>query len=1444
MMSLLLSGALSLAALAVNLGQNASSDGAVSQTVDTVNYRSSAGRHKVMIEGDNADRAKDVRATRSLNYGAFQVLEVDRATADRLIASGIGSNADANNLILFNTGAVDTTAPEVFANNSKALATNSGKQLHLVQFPGPIMPEWYAQLEATGAQIVNAIPSNAYLVYGDAIALDNVAALANGGQAQWHGPYLSSYKLQPGVEATLSGRAKSLATKPAGPAPNMYEVQLVLDPSTNRITESLLGAGAAISRFEIGHYVNLIVEISPDALDAVAKRPDVISVAVYIEPRRMDERQNMIVAGNMTGNAPNAGNYFTTLANWGFTQAQFTASGLVVDVTDDGADRNPGAGDPGTLTQDANSGPVAVRHFVLREGGLVTNAPRFRYKGRWGTASTTDAGLGVSGHGQLNMSIIGGYVPDNLDTGNTLVHRDAQGFRFGLGVAPFVLLGNSVIFDPNYTAPNLPNLLSGAYQQNARISSNSWGANSAGAYTTNSQAYDILVRDAQAGTGGNQQMLVVFSAGNSGSGAQTIGAPASGKNVLTVGASEGVRSHSAANGGDAGNTAGNDGCAIADTGADSANDMATFSSRGPTADGRVKPDIVAPGTHITGMSYVAAGQDPASPLNGLGTVDAGYRADGACAMPNASTTPANRFFPVNPAQRWYTTSSGTSHSAPAVSGAAALIYQQFLNNPGYIGANRTPAGSAAPSPALVKAYLTNTARYMNGTGANDTLPSNSQGMGSANLGTAFDGVQRIIRDQEPTDRFTASGQVRTYFASVVSASTPVRITLAYTDKEGPTTGSAYINNLDLTVTVGGNTYRGNVFSGANSVTGGSADVRNNLESVFLPAGLPVGTIVMVRVTATNIAGQADPTVAGPNQDFALVVYNANPAPAQALISLNSTALPTGNGVIEPNECNDLNVTLDNTGTLAATAISTTLATSTPGVTITQANSAYGNIAAGASGPNLTPFKVGTSAAVACGTTINLTQTVNFTGGTSPVSIPITLAVGTPVSTVLFSENFDALAVPALPIGWTTAQAGTSPPAPWATTATGADSAPNVVFTNGSTSASSSSLISPSITLPAGTLPSALSFRHAWNFESPTSSFDGGVLELSTDGGANYNNVTSGAVGGTFTAGGYTGTVSASFSNPLGGQSAWVRVQSTFVTSTLTLPAALNGQTIRLRWRAGWDSSTTAGNPNWRIDSISLSTTSLSCTNGTGACVANTPPALSYAPAAGAPVVFTGVTALGTTGTGVIAVTPSGGVGSGAAATSTVSGCTVSGADAASFSGAGAVNLSFVGNVVTPQSINLSCTSGSTVRSATLACNEVIGSGNPATQRTWPLSCPIGCSLDINGDSLVTADKDAVLLSRYLLGFRSGGLIANVPLGPGRADAQAVETFIGSAAQFDVFGRPVPGATAMQDGIVLFRLMLGVPDQGLFGGITVPAGATYATAAAVRSNVNTRCGTSF
>ena len=363
-----------------------------------------------------------------------------------------------------------------------------------------------------------------------------------------------------------------------------------------------------------------------------------------------------------------------------------------------------------------------------------------------------------------------------------------------------------------------------------------------------------MVRDAQPDTGcapplcistpGNQEYTIVFAAGNSGPGTHSVSSPSTAKNVITVGAAENVNPFG-----------GFDGCGIGDSGADSANDIISFSGRGPTSDNRIKPDIMGPGTHVSGG---VAQQSIVAP-SGSGTGDnlACYNGSIVCGGVGSIYFPAG--------QQWYTASSGTSHSTPATSGVATLLRQDFINK------SLTP-----PTPALTKALIMNSARYMTGVGANDTLPSNNQGMGEIDLNNYFDMFAggHSFHDQVANELFTATGQQETFTGNVSSAAKPFRVTLAWTDVPGPTSGNAFVNNLDLEVTVGGNTYNGNVFSGANSITGGVADTRNNVESVFLPAG--VSGAFTVKVTATNIAGDGVPGNGSPlDQDFALVVNNGS-----------------------------------------------------------------------------------------------------------------------------------------------------------------------------------------------------------------------------------------------------------------------------------------------------------------------------------------------------------------------------------------------------------------------------------------------------------------------------------------------------------------------------------------------------------------------------------------
>ncbi|MEQ1764978.1 MAG: S8 family serine peptidase [Pyrinomonadaceae bacterium] len=890
-------------------------------------------------------------------------------------ASADASPVDNTDDILLNAGTINVKAEKQKANidekESLAADKGDGERLHLVRFNGPIKSAWVDSLKRGGITIVDYIPHFTYLVWGNSAAIDNVRSAARNSASpiEWEGAYKPEYRVMPSVYANSKDERSGLRS-------DRYEIQLFNDEASNAETFKVLEAlrrSDVTGKQEIKHYVNFVVGLDEEGLRQVAERPDVISIHPYIEPQKFDEAQSLILRGNLTGNLPTPGDYLQYLLGKGFTQAQFEASNFAVDVTDSGV---------------GNADPANENQFLLRREGDPTQASRVIYSRLEGTPHAGSTLAGCDGHGNINATIIGGYVPSG-GIFTSAPHADANGFRYGLGIAPFVKVGSSVIFDPDtFTSPNLPNLQARAYNDGARISSNSWGSAAAGAYTATSQSYDFLVRDAQQGTSvfptaGNQEMVIVFAAGNDGAGAGSMGAPGTAKNLITVGASENVRAFGGA-----------DGCGLPDSGADSANDIVGFSSRGPTTDGRRKPDIVLPGTHVTGG---AAQNVLANPVTGNGTVLPCFAASGVCAGPGGSD-----FFPTG-GQQWYTASSGTSHSTPAISGLAALIRQHFINTAPIGGS----AGSGTvPSPALTKALMMNTASYMNGSGANDNLPSNNQGMGLADLDNYFDvfDQDRILRDQQGADTFTDSGQERVFSGSVANTGKPFRVTVAYSDAPGATTGNAFVNNLDLEVIVGGTVYKGNNFLKGNSIGGGTADTRNNVESVFVPAG--VSGNFLIRVKATNIAGDGLPANADTtDQDFALVVWNAHEAPV-AVVSAGASAITAEscaiNGAIDPAETVTVNFDLSNLGVAATTNLVATLQP-TGGVSAPSGPQNYGALAPGG-GAVTRPFTF--TATTNCGQ--NLVASLQLQDGAADLGIVtfnfLTGALAAPTATAATTGN--------------------------------------------------------------------------------------------------------------------------------------------------------------------------------------------------------------------------------------------------------------------------------------------------------------------------------------------------------------------------------------------------------------------------------------------------------
>ncbi|MBM4248634.1 MAG: hypothetical protein FJ149_04240 [Euryarchaeota archaeon] len=383
------------------------------------------------------------------------------------------------------------------------------------------------------------------------------------------------------------------------------------------------------------------------------------------------------------------------------------------------------------------------------------------------------------------------------------------------GIAPGAgLVGQANIYQYSYTY-SIYDLCRDAATRGAQISSNSWssGANF-GQYVSVCREYDTYVRDSNLNVEGEQPLVVVFAAGNSGPTSITVAPPTTAKNVISVGALGNDRTGS--------------------LGYVSSSQLASYSSRGPCSDGRIKPDLCAPGLDV----YTA------SAVNNLyrgmlGTV------------------------PDDPDGTSYFVGGGTSAACPGVAGACALVIDRWRQDRG-----------ATPGPALTKALLINGAEPL----SSYPYPGPDQGWGRINVTrSVVPGPGRELFTVDQTVDL-ATGNAESLLFNV-SAASELKVTLVWTDAPGtPAAPVALVNDLDLVVTdPDGNVYRGNNFVNGQSVPGGSADGRNNVEGLLLRTPRPGRYFV-------NVSAGSVPV--GP-QDYALVVsggvrlITTDPAAVQA-----------------------------------------------------------------------------------------------------------------------------------------------------------------------------------------------------------------------------------------------------------------------------------------------------------------------------------------------------------------------------------------------------------------------------------------------------------------------------------------------------------------------------------------------------------------------------------
>lgn len=268
------------------------------------------------------------------------------------------------------------------------------------------------------------------------------------------------------------------------------------------------------------------------------------------------------------------------------------------------------------------------------------------------------------------------------------------------------------------------------------------------------------------------------------------------------------------------------------------NDISSNSAHGPCLDGRTIPHIVAPGCSVD------------------------------------STTPGS-----------YSLMCGTSMACPQVAGGVALFVEQYRG-----------AYGEDPSPALIKAAITAVATDLAGNDDADggTLghPFDSkQGWGRMDLSAVLINDEASVRYYDAPVVLEQTGDQWSATVSPVDPSKPMRIMLVWTDALGHGLGGstpAWNNDLDLTVSTGLSSYKGNNFGSLGwSTPGGNADERNNTEGVFLGPAAP--SQATITVTASNLNSDGIPNEGDViDQDFSVVCYNCAAEPGFSISVTPST----------------------------------------------------------------------------------------------------------------------------------------------------------------------------------------------------------------------------------------------------------------------------------------------------------------------------------------------------------------------------------------------------------------------------------------------------------------------------------------------------------------------------------------------------------------------------
>ena len=598
------------------------------------------------------------------------------------------------NAILLKNAQFDTSIPQPAVVSADILSISQYPSdvdgYYIVQFSGYIREEWKRAVSDTGAVIFDYVPNNAFVVRMDPAEKSLVESLD---EVQWIGLYHPSYRISPALSSAISNAAGGsvVAQEEGVEGDAAYEdiIILLFDAHDNeRVLSGIEKLGGEIVD-NAGDIMR--VRINGSKIPDIAIMNGVSWIEKYVPPVILND-----VAANIT-------NVYDVRNTYGLT-----GSGQIVAVADTGLD----TGVDNESMHDDIEGRILALHAWWSEDG--DTGPEDN------NGHGTHVAGSVLGNGSRSNGQYAGMAPEAQLVFQALQYEGPISEYYGKLLTP---------------VPLTP-LFQQAYDDNAKIHSNSWGSGNDiefGNYTSQSQYVDDFMWD-------NPDMLIIFAAGNKGvNGNGTVIPPGTAKNALTVGASENDRP-----------SIGSD--------SDNINEIAYFSSKGPTDDNRIKPDVVAPGTNIwsTKSSQTA------------GTGD-------------------------------YLYMNGTSMATPLTAGTAALIRQYYVENE-----------SISPSAALLKATLINGA-------ANLSLPSNDQGWGRVDIEESlFSAPPRTMNYYDDISLDTSESWNVSYY--IYNISETLKITLVWTDYKGnPAVVPQLVNNLDLNVTGPSGSYLGNGGDDINNV---------------------------------------------------------------------------------------------------------------------------------------------------------------------------------------------------------------------------------------------------------------------------------------------------------------------------------------------------------------------------------------------------------------------------------------------------------------------------------------------------------------------------------------------------------------------------------------------------------------------------------------------------